>query len=146
MINKTGDSTMSNKSVSAHFFETYGKLHDVEGCNPLFSEESVIHSTTAPGPMNFEAYKQLGYAFLAGFADLSVDILDQFEEGNKVATRVAWSGTHTGELNGIPPTGRSFRSEAIVIDHIVNGQIRERWDVSDMMTMMQQLGVIPASS
>ena len=135
---------MSNQSVSTRFYETYGKQHDVEGCRPLFAADAVIHSATAPVPMNFEVYAQVGRAFLAGFADLTVDILDQFESGDKVATRLAWSGTHTGDLNGIPPTGRTFRSEAIVIDRVVNGQIKERWDVSDMLSMMQQLGVIPA--
>ena len=135
---------MSNQSVSTRFYETYGKQHDVEGCRPLFAADAVIHSATAPVPMNFEVYAQVGRAFLAGFADLTVDILDQFEAGDKVATRLAWSGTHTGDLNGIPPTGRTFRSEAIVIDRVVNGQIKERWDVSDMLSMMQQLGVIPA--
>ena len=43
----------------------------------------------------------------------------------------------------MPPTGRSFRSEAITIDRIVDGQIRERWEASDMLGMLQQLGVIP---
>ena len=135
---------MSNKSVSARFFETYGNQHDVEGCTPLFAADAVIRTTTAPGPMNFEGYKQVGYAFLAGFPDLKDEILDQIEEGEKVVTRIAWSGTNTGELNGMPPTGRSFRSEAIVIDRIENGQIMERWEASDMLGMLQQLGVIPA--
>ncbi len=135
---------MSNQSVSTRFYETYGKQHDVEGCRPLFAADAVIHSSTAPVPMNFEAYAQVGRAFPGGIADLTVDILDQFEDGDRVATRLAWSGTHTGDLNGIPPTGRTFRSEAIVIDRVVNGQIKERWDVSDMLSMMQQLGVIPA--
>ena len=62
----------------------------------------------------------------------------------KFLSRVAWNGTHTGALNGIPPTGRRFRSEAVIIDHVTNGQIKERWEVSDMLGMMQQLGVIPA--
>lgn len=135
---------MSNKSVSARFFETYGNQHDVEGCTPLFAADAVIRSTTAPGPVNFEGYKQVGYAFLAGFPDLKDEILDQIEEGDKVVTRIAWSGTNTGPLNGMPPTGRSFRSEAIVIDRIENGQIKERWEASDMLGMLQQLGVIPA--
>jgi steroid delta-isomerase-like uncharacterized protein len=135
---------MSNKSVSARFFETFGQQHDVEGCRPLFAADAVIHSSTAPGPMDFDGYAQVGRAFLNGFADLNAEVLDQIEDGEKVASRVAWSGAHTGELNGIPPTGRAFRSEAIVIDRIVAGQIQERWDVSNMLSMLQQLGVIPA--
>lgn len=135
---------MSNRSVSTRFFETYGQRHDVEGCRPLFADNAVINTSTAPVPLNFEAYREVGQAFLNGFADLTVDILDQFEAGDKVATRVAWSGTHTGELQGIPPMGRSFRGEAIVIDRVADGKIQERWDVSNMLSMMQQLGVIPS--
>jgi steroid delta-isomerase-like uncharacterized protein len=135
---------MSNQSVSTRFFETYGQRHDVEGCRPLFADNAVINTSTAPVPLNFEAYREVGQAFLNGFADLTVEILDQFEAGDRVATRVAWSGTHTGELQGIPPMGRSFRGEAIVIDRVVDGQIQERWDVSNMLSMMQQLGVIPS--
>lgn len=135
---------MSNKSVSARFFEIYGNQHDVEGCAPLFAADARIHSSTAPVPMNFEGYKQVGHGFLAGIPDLKDEILDQIEEGDKVVSRIVWSGTHTGTLNGIPPTGRSFRSEAIIIDRIENGQIKERWESSDMLGMLQQLGIIPA--
>jgi predicted ester cyclase len=103
----------------------------------------MIYSTVAPGPMDFLAYKQVGYAFLAGVPDINATVIEQLEDGNKVINRVIWGGTHTGALNGIPPTGRSFRSESIVIDTVVNGKIVERREVSDMLGMMQQLGVIP---
>jgi predicted ester cyclase len=135
---------MSNKSVSLKFYETYGNQHDVEGCTPLFAPEAMVYTSIAPVPLDFNGYKQLGYAFLAGFADLSVTVVEQLEDGNKVVSRVIWGGTHTGDLNGIPPTGRTFSSEAIIIDTIENGKIVERREVSDMLGMMQQLGVIPA--
>lgn len=135
---------MSNKSIALKFFETYGNRHDVEGCTPLFTEDVVVYTATAPGPLDLASYKQLGSAFLAGFADLHDTVLEQIEEGNKVVSRVAWGGTHTGTLNGIPPTGRSFNTESIVIDTVVNGKIAERREVSDMFGMLQQLGVIPA--
>ena len=135
---------MSNKSVSARFFETYGNQHDVEGCAPLFADDAVIHFHNMPAPLNFEGYKQVGYAFLTGFPDMEVTILDQIEEGGKVVSRVRWAGTHRGEFNGIPPTGRPFHNEDITIDYVVNGQIKERWTIGDLMGMMQQLGVIPS--
>ena len=98
---------MSNKSVSARFFEVYGNQHDVEGCSPLFSEDAVVHFNGSQ-VLDFNGYKQLGYAYLAGIPDMKVTILDQLEDGDKVVTRVRWGGTQTGELLGIPPTGRSF--------------------------------------
>ncbi len=135
---------MSNKSVSARFFETYGNQHDVEGCAPLFADDAVIHFNNTPAPLSFEGYKQVGYAFLAGFPDINVTILDQIEEDGKVVSRVRWAGTHRGEFNGIPATGRPFHNEDITIDYVVNGQIKERWTIGDLMGMMQQLGVIPS--
>lgn len=134
---------MSNKSVSAAFFETFGNQHDVEGCTPLFAEDVVVHFNGSQA-LDFNGYKQLGYAYLAGIPDMAVTLLDQFEEDGKVVTRVRWGGTQTGELLGMPPTGRSFQNEDITIDHIVDGQIKERWAIGDLLGMMQQLGVIPA--
>jgi steroid delta-isomerase-like uncharacterized protein len=134
---------MSNKPISQQFFEVYGIQHDVEGCSPLFATDTVIHFNNIPGPLNFDGYKQLGYSFLAGFSNLKATVLDQIEEGSKVVSRVAWSGTHSGEFNGIPATGRSYQTEDITIDHIVDGKIQERWVVGDLLGMMQQLGVIP---
>ena len=107
---------MSNKAVSFAFFTTYAGQRDVEGCSPLFADKAVISTSVAPSPMDFAAYKQVGYAFLGGFADLKAEVHEQIEAGNKVVSRVVWSGTHTGALNGIPATGRTFSSEAIFID------------------------------
>lgn len=134
---------MSNKAVSLKFFETYAGQHDIEACVPLFAEGAVIHSTVVPVPMDVKAYQQLGHAFLAGFPDIDATVVEQLEDGNKVVNRLIWSGTHTGTFNGIAPTGRCFRNEAITIDTVVNGKIVARWEVSDMLGMMQQLGLIP---
>ena len=135
---------MSNKSVSRKFFETYGNQHDVEGCTPLFAEDAKISTTAMPGSMEFNTDKQVGYTFLGGFPDLKVEVVEQMEDGNKVISHVYWGGTHTGALMGIPATGRAFRSEAIFIDTIENEKIVERREVSDMLGMMQQLGLVPA--
>jgi predicted ester cyclase len=50
---------------------------------------------------------------------------------------------HTGELQGIPPTGKRVRMTGIWIDRITHGQIVERWSQFDQLGMLQQLGVIP---
>ena len=137
---------MSNKSVSASFFRIYGEQHDVEGCGTLFTKDAVVNHSASPVPLDFDGYKQLGYAYLAGFADLSCQIIDQVEEGDRVVSRVLWSGTHSGELIGIPATGRTFQGVGVTIDRFEGGKIKERWDVTNMLSMLQQLGVIPAQA
>jgi steroid delta-isomerase-like uncharacterized protein len=135
---------MSNKTVSRRFVELFAQQHDVEGCAPLFAANAVIHTNTAPMPMDFSGYKQVGYAFLGGFPDLTAEILSQVEERDQVVTHVQWRGTHSGEFNGIPATGNHFVSDGVTIDRIANDQIVERREIADLMGMMQQLGLVPA--
>ena len=54
------------------------------------------------------------------------------------------SGTHEGDLFGVPPTGRRVSIESITVERVSDGKIREHWRVTDTLDMMQQLGAIPA--
>jgi predicted ester cyclase len=61
-----------------------------------------------------------------------------------VITRGTWPGANTGSLMGMPVTGKRFRSAGMVIDTVVDGAIVERWELSDLLGMLQQLGLVPA--
>ena len=72
---------------------------------------------------------------------------DVFASGDRTVARVTASGTQTGEWMGIPPSGR--RAEVRLIDIMRfddAGLIREHWGVMDMLSMLQQLGVIPEAA
>lgn len=137
---------MSNKSIALKFFELYGKQHDPEACAPLFAPDASIVTPVAPGALDFPAYKQVGYAFLNAFSNLDVEVLAQVEEGNQVVTRAVWSGAQSGPLNGMPSNGGAFRTESVFIDTFENGQIVDRVEVGNLLSMMQQLGYIPAAA
>ena len=66
-------------------------------------------------------------------------------EGDKVATRKTFHGTHEGEFMGILPTGQRVSMGLIDIVRIVDGRVVEHWSMGDNLGMMQQLGVIPQS-
>jgi predicted ester cyclase len=63
-------------------------------------------------------------------------------EGDRVAERWTGRGTHRGELQGIAPTGKCVEAPGSVFYRIVDGKIVELWGQLDMMSLMQQLGVI----
>lgn len=88
--------------------------------------------------------KQYVATLRTGFPDLHITIEDQVAEGDKVVTRWIARGTHTGEFQGIPPTGKQVRVTGTDIDRIANGKAIECWTNVDELGMMQQLGVIPA--
>ena len=59
-------------------------------------------------------------------------------------TRWTARGTHTGEFQGIPATGKAIRMTGTDIDRIVDGKIVECWAHLDELGLMQQLGVVGA--
>ena len=64
--------------------------------------------------------------------------------GDKVVARARATGTHQGELMGIPPTGKDVDVQLIDIMRFNDdGLVTEHWGVVDMLAMMQQLGVVP---
>ena len=54
------------------------------------------------------------------------------------------SGTHVGEINGIPATGKKISVDAITIHRMEGGKIAESWEVWDTLGFLQQLGAVPA--
>jgi len=80
----------------------------------------------------------------AAFPDFHLTIEDQIAEGDKVVTRVTFSGTHQGEFRGIAPTGKKVKYTGIAIDRIADGKVVEMWHVADTSVILQQIGVSPS--
>jgi steroid delta-isomerase-like uncharacterized protein len=91
-----------------------------------------------------EPFQQQITAFRAAFPDLQVSIDDLLTDGDRFASRTTVTGTHTGDLMGIPATGKQISVEAVDIGRIENGQAKERWGGLNMYSMLTQLGIIPA--
>ena len=91
-----------------------------------------------------EAFKHLLAQFHAAFPDAEMSVQEQIAEGDKVATRWRFSGTHRGEVLGIPPTGKSVVVTGISIHRFAGGRVTEDRGEDDALGLMRQLGVIPA--
>ena len=68
-----------------------------------------------------------------------------FSTEDRVVVRWTGSGTHVGEVNGIPPSGKPIKVDAISIFRMRDGKIAEMWEVWDTLTFLQQIGAVPAS-
>ena len=82
-------------------------------------------------------------AFRAAFPDLVTTCEDMVAEGNEVAARARWTGTHQGDFFGLAPTGKTFSVEGINFFRFADGQFVERFGTWDVLAFMQQLGVMP---
>jgi predicted ester cyclase len=77
------------------------------------------------------------------FPDYAGTNVEQIAEGEKVANRFVFLGTHLGEFEGVSPTGKRIEFIGHSIDRVVEGKIVESWVEVDMLGVMQQLGALP---
>ena len=91
-----------------------------------------------------EGLKQWVGAARTLFPDFQITIEDLVAEGDKVASRITMRGSYQGTIPGFPPpTGKQVTFQGILIRRFAGGKMVEGWDLSDMMGLMPQLGVIP---
>jgi steroid delta-isomerase-like uncharacterized protein len=90
------------------------------------------------GPEGFKATVEM---YRGAFSDLHMSVDEQISDGDYVVSRWSSSGTHDGELAGMPATGRKTGVTGITIDKVVDAKIVESWTQWDNFGLMQQLGV-----
>jgi steroid delta-isomerase-like uncharacterized protein len=118
---------------------------DLEGYLELYAENVVLHGYP-PGVEGKAGANAFYTSFAKALPDIRITIEDVMAEGDKVAARFKVQGTHSDELMGVPATGNSVDVEGQSFFRFENGQITERWQSLDAMTLMTQLGALPAPS
>ena len=98
---------------------------------------------TVPAGLPQEPSQFLGL-HLGAFPDVTATVEDLLADGDKVIARVSYRGTHQGAFLGIPPTGKPITVMGINIFRIANGQLVEHWGLTDRISALRQLGVVPA--
>lgn len=115
---------------------------DVSAADEAFAPDCVVHITAIAEPVRgVEAWKQVVAGLLTAIPDLHFTIEDQVVVRDKVASRWHAHGTHTGPLGAVPPTGRAVSIDGLILDHVVDGRVVERWEQWDQSLMLQQLGL-----
>ncbi len=137
------EETERNKAVVRRFIEEVQNQKNWDAFDELNAEDFVNLSAPPGVPSDREGGKMFLGAFLSAFPDCHVTIDDMIAEGDRVATKKTFTGTHTAELNGIPPTGKQVSITYVDILRLRDGKIIEHWLSMDQMSFMQQLGVLP---
>ncbi|MGB7845630.1 MAG: ester cyclase [Candidatus Acidiferrum sp.] len=136
-------------SVAAAHKLLFGRLyHSVWNERRLEYIEQVIAETHAlvdpsvtgmgVGPA---AYRRQVERILKGLPDLTFIVDDTISEKDKLV--VAWTitGTHKGELLGVPPTNKKVAFNGITINQIAGGKILESTVMWDALGLLKQLGI-----
>ncbi len=133
-----------NKIISRRSTEEIWNQGNPDAASDYFAGDFIRHDPSLPEDVRgLEAYKQLVTEFLTAFPDAHFIIDEMIGEGDKIAARYSFSGTHKGTFIGIPPTDKKVLATGIGISRFENGKIHEVWDYFDVLGLLGQLGIIP---
>jgi steroid delta-isomerase-like uncharacterized protein len=134
-------STETNKAIVRRYIEQVvnDQRHDLV-------DEFLVDTVELHGPgssiIGRNAVVEWHAMFTSAFPDWHTTVDEMVAEGDKVVVRITSNGTHQGEMQGIPATGKPVTQNAIIIYRLTNGKIVEGRLQTDNLSMMQQLGLM----
>ena len=132
----------ANKALVRRCGEEGFNKGNVDLADELYDADVFYHEPAAGELRGLEPLKRFVRSWLAAFPDAQLTIENQVAEGDKVATRWTFVGTHRGTFRGIAPTGRHIKMNAMYFYRFANGKIAEIRAIVDSLGLFQQLGAV----
>ena len=134
------ESERANAGLIRESFEAFN-ADDTGKLLAVVAPDLVMHLAGLPQPLHGRETWLQGFRLMKGaFPDLEAQIDDVVAHGDRVAVRVSFRGTHAGEFQGIPATGRPIDYVSHEFYRVADGLIAEEWICSDMASLFRQLG------
>ncbi|HEX8968562.1 MAG TPA: ester cyclase [Chloroflexota bacterium] len=133
----TTTTTDADKAVVLRFVDEFWSKGNLAAADELMAPDAVIHQPEVGGVAGLKAFNT---TLRAAFPDWYSTAEELIAEGDRVAERWTGRGTHRGEFQGIPPTGRQVAVPGVVFYRLRGGRIIEFRGSFDMLSMLQQLG------
>jgi steroid delta-isomerase-like uncharacterized protein len=139
------DTQMSeNKATVSDAISEVVSQGNFDRIDELYGAELVNHRNTGDelkGPAAFRGWME---EIHAGFPDFVATEEFSLCEGDLVASRLTYSGTHDGEFMGIPATGEAVEVTGTTINRLEDGKIVESWPETDFLGVLRQVGAVDA--
>jgi steroid delta-isomerase-like uncharacterized protein len=132
---------MSNKLIAQQLMARLG-ARDVDGVLAYCAPDCVWHGF-GPQPLNNGGYRQAIAVFLNAIPDSRFPVDAVVAEGDRAAVRHRLVGTHAGEFQGVPPTGKAVVVPALVTFRFAEGRVAEAWLNAELVGLLMQIGAIP---
>jgi steroid delta-isomerase-like uncharacterized protein len=130
-----------NKTLVSQIVEELWNKKNPAVIGQLYSENYVGH--TPDGVLQGHAGARQHYdTYVAAFPDCKIAIDGVVAEGDKVSVRWMATGTHRGELAGIPPTGKQVSVPGSLTVRISGGKVVEEYNLWDTLKLAQQIGAV----
>jgi steroid delta-isomerase-like uncharacterized protein len=137
-------SAEENKAITRRINDEAWTNGNVDVIDELVADEYVHTVVGAPEPIRGpQGFRELVTSYRSAFPDFRITTEEQVAEGDVVVTRWTGSGTHQGDLMGVPATGKQSTTAGITIDRFADGKLVAGWAIFDQLGLLQQLGAVP---
>jgi len=136
-------SAEANKAAIRRIYEEVINKGNLAAVDDVVAANLAYHG---PGGMELKGpaeVKEFVTAIRIAFPDVCMTVENMIAEGDYVAHRARFTGTHQGDFRGIAPTGNRVTFTANYLSRFAGDKEAEAWEEFDMLSFMQQLGVIP---
>jgi steroid delta-isomerase-like uncharacterized protein len=134
-----------NEAVVRRFYEELCNGRNNGIADQIFTPDHVNHDPQVPSPDGPDGVVETVKPYQEA-VEGHWGIEDIFSSGDRVAVRWTGTGTHSGEINGIPASGNAIEVAALSVHRMQDGKIAETWTVWDTLGFMQQIGVVPTEA
>jgi len=131
------------KAKAQRIWEEIFPAGDAEALAEVIAPDSIEHGARPGEPPGLEGAVRTMHWLGRVFSEQRWEIHQVIGEGETVVVHATHHARHTGELMGIPPTGREVAYDYVHIVRFRDGKVAEHWGVHDNLTLMRQLGMPP---
>ena len=137
-------SAEENKATTRRINDEAWTNGSLDVIDEVLAEDYVHTVVGVPEPIRGRAgFRDLVTTYRNAFPDFRVTTEEQIGEGDVVVTRWTATGTHQGDLMGMPATGKQATAAGISIDHFADGKLVAGWAMFDQLGFLQQLDAVP---
>jgi predicted ester cyclase len=118
---------------------------DTDALDHLIAQDMVDHNAAPGQGQGLPGVKYWVALMHEAFGDLTGVVEDTVVEGDKLAARVTWHGTHRGDFVGVQGTGAVVAMQSVQILRFTDGLASEWWGTADVFGVLHQVGASIAS-
>jgi steroid delta-isomerase-like uncharacterized protein len=133
------ETNRSNKQLVRSLYEVALSMGDMELMDRILTPDYV----GPRGEVGPAAFARTAVELRTAFPDIRFSVEDIVEEGDRVAVRWTWTGTHRGPFRGFAPTGRRISNAGFGIFQLRGGRIARSWILTDRLGFVEEVGAVP---
>jgi steroid delta-isomerase-like uncharacterized protein len=133
---------VDNKEWVNKFYTEFLNKGNIKLLDDLVADDYVENEPIPGFELNKKGLKDYFKMMFVAFPDFKANIDFMIVEKDKVVVYLTYTGTHKGNYMGAPASNKKINFKAVDIIKVQDGKMVEHWGVLDVMTMMEQLGMI----